>query len=121
MALGLHAVEITAGELTRLELNEWGAAEMGLQKALESDGWINPDASHGAGSSGETGAWLVQALGWEETRLRTGPLKEIPPPLGSVPPQPPLRELFLTLAPLFARLTALALSSGSSSHAAVLF
>ena len=41
-------MEVTAGALTRLELNEWGAAEMGLQKALESDGWINPDASHGA-------------------------------------------------------------------------
>lgn len=41
MALGLRAVEITAGALTRLELNEWGAAEMGLQKALEPDGWMD--------------------------------------------------------------------------------
>lgn len=38
-------MEIVAGALMWLELNEWGA-EMGLQKALESDGWVNSDTSH---------------------------------------------------------------------------
>lgn len=34
-AFDLYAVEVTAGALTRLELNGLGAAEMGLQNALE--------------------------------------------------------------------------------------
>lgn len=54
MAFGSHAMEIVAGALMWLELNEWGA-EMGVQEVLESHGWVNPDMSHCACSGSPTG------------------------------------------------------------------
>lgn len=100
---------------------------MGLQKALNSDGWINPDASHGAlhrqphrngGSAGAESACEAAGVGGDLTA--GGTLKQIPP-LESVPPQPPLHGLLLLLVPLLARPMAPALSSGSSSLAAASF
>lgn len=92
------------------------------------DGWINLDVSHGAlhrqpcRNGGLAGAGSVcGAAGVRGDLTMAGILKQIPPALGSIPLQPALRGVFLPLAPLFARLTAPALSSGSSSLAAVLF
>lgn len=67
----------------------------------------------------KTGAWLVLNLPvgllvWGNPT--PGDTLKQTSPSGSVPPQPALRGLFLPLAPLFARPTAPALSSGSSSR-----
>lgn len=85
MAFGSHAVEIVAGALKWLELDEWGD-EMGVQKVLECDGWANPDMSQCACTmkQGLTGAESVcgaagvgTGVGGELTRGST--LKQIPP------------------------------------------
>lgn len=88
MAFGSHAMEIVAGALMWLELNEW-EAEMGVQKVLEPDGWVNPDMSHSAPlKQGLADAGSV--CGAAGRGADQGEYPETDSPLGCAYLQPPL-------------------------------